>query len=112
MKSSGRASKQKKGIGRVCPQAQPLASKPQAPNALGGGTIDNPKRALEEAIRIVIVDDHPLFRHGLAQLINSDDGFAVCGEAGSAPEALTLIRKIRPHLVIVDLSLKGPGGLE
>jgi DNA-binding NarL/FixJ family response regulator len=93
-------------------QPQPLASKPQAPNALSGGTVDNPKSELPEAIRIIIVDDHPLFRHGLTQLINSDDGFAVCGEASSAPEALTLIRKLKPHMVIVDLSLKGPGGLE
>lgn len=93
-------------------QPQPLASKPQVPNALGGGTIDNPKCDMQEAIRIVIVDDHPLFRHGLAQLINSDDGFAVCGEASSAPEALTLIRKLKPNLAIVDLTLKGPGGLE
>src|SRR6266550_3841219 len=78
--------------------AQPVPSKPQAPNALSGGSIENPKAEMPEAIRIIIVDDHPLFRHGLTQLINSDDGFAVCGEASSAPEALTLIRKLKPHL--------------
>jgi len=74
--------------------------------------IDNPKCDKAEAIRIIIVDDHPLFRHGLTQLLNSDDGFYVCGEATGAPEALTLIRKLKPHLAIVDLGLKGPGGLE
>jgi DNA-binding NarL/FixJ family response regulator len=73
------------------------------------GTVPN---ALPDAIRIVIVDDHPLFRHGLAQLLGSDHGFCVCGEASSAPEALGLIRKLKPDLVIVDLGLKGPGGLE
>jgi DNA-binding NarL/FixJ family response regulator len=83
-----------------------------APNALSGGVIDNPKCDLPESIRIVVVDDHPLFRHGLTQLLNSDDGFSVCGEASSAPEALTLIRKLKPNLAIVDLGLKGPGGLE
>ena len=67
---------------------------------------------MTEAIRIVVVDDHPLFRHGLVQLLNSDDGFAVMGEASSAPEAMTLMRKLKPHLVIADLGLKGPGGLE
>lgn len=59
-----------------------------------------------------MVDDHPLFRHGLVQLLNSDDGFAVCGEAGNSPEALSLIRRLKPHLAIVDLGLKGPNGLE
>ncbi|MDQ2825004.1 MAG: response regulator transcription factor [Verrucomicrobiota bacterium] len=93
-------------------QPKPLPSKPQAPDALSGGTVDNPKCELPEAIRIIVVDDHPLFRHGLVQLLNSDDGFSVCGEASSAPEALTLTRKLKPHLVIVDLGLKGPGGLE
>jgi DNA-binding NarL/FixJ family response regulator len=93
-------------------QPKPLPSKPQAPDALSGGVVDNPKCALPEAIRIVVVDDHPLFRHGLVQLLNSDDGFSVCGEASSAPEALTLVRKLKPHMVIVDLGLKGPGGLE
>jgi DNA-binding NarL/FixJ family response regulator len=91
---------------------QPLASKPVAPNALSGGLVANPKADLEESIRIVVVDDHPLFRHGLVQLLNSDDGFAVIGEASSAPEALSLIRKTKPDLAIVDLGLKGPGGLE
>jgi DNA-binding NarL/FixJ family response regulator len=46
--------------------------------------VANPKCALPESVRIVVVDDHPLFRHGLIQLLNSDDGFSVCGEAGSA----------------------------
>src|SRR5207248_6308942 len=61
---------------------------------------------------VLIVDDHPLFRHGLAQLINSDDAYSICGEASSAPEAMTLVRKLRPKLAIVDLGLKGPSGIE
>jgi DNA-binding NarL/FixJ family response regulator len=93
-------------------QPQPVPSKPHAPSALGSGTVDNPKKDLPEAIRIVVVDDHPLFRHGLVQLLNSDDGFAVIGEASSAPEAMTLVRKLKPNLVIADLGLKGPNGLE
>src|SRR4051812_22166409 len=66
-------------------QPRPLTSKPVAPDSLSGGVVDNPKCELPEAIRIVVVDDHPLFRHGLVQLLNSDDGFSVCGEASSAP---------------------------
>ena len=75
-------------------------------------TNQNPKCELPQAKRIVIVDDHPLFRKGLEQLINSEDGFAVCGEANNAPEAMDVIRKLNPDLAIVDLSLPGANGIE
>jgi DNA-binding NarL/FixJ family response regulator len=64
------------------------------------------------AKRIVIVDDHPLFRKGLEQLIHSDGAFAVCGEASTAAEAMDAIRKLGPDLAIVDLSLPGANGIE
>jgi len=73
---------------------------------------ESKERHRSNSIRILAVDDHPLFRHGLVQLLNSDPGFSVCGECGSAPEALTLIRKLHPDLVIADVGLKGPSGLE
>jgi DNA-binding NarL/FixJ family response regulator len=75
-------------------------------------TNKNPKCDSPGAKRIVIVDDHPLFRKGLQELIHSDDSFAVCGEAGSASEAMDVIRKLQPDLVIVDLSLPGANGIE
>jgi DNA-binding NarL/FixJ family response regulator len=75
-------------------------------------TNKNPKCDAPEAKRIVIVDDHPLFRKGLEQLIHSDGGFAVCGEAGNASEAMEVIRKLDPDLAIVDLSLPGANGIE
>ncbi len=75
-------------------------------------TNKNPKCDLPEAKRIVIIDDHPLFRKGLEQLIHSEDGFAVCGEANNAPEAMDVIRKLNPDLAIVDLSLPGANGIE
>ena len=70
------------------------------------------KRTTTETIRILVVDDHPLFRHGLVQLLNSERSFNVVGEASGAPEALTLARQLNPTMVIVDLGLKGPSGLE
>jgi DNA-binding NarL/FixJ family response regulator len=70
------------------------------------------KSRATEDISIVVVDDHPLFRHGLIQLLNSDDAFDVIGEASTAPEALTIVRRLKPTMVIVDLGLKGPSGLE
>src|SRR3989440_10098726 len=67
----------------------------------------------EKPKRIVIVDDHPLFRKGLEQLINSsDDAFKICGEAGDASEGMSVIRQLSPDLVIVDLSLPGANGIE
>lgn len=61
---------------------------------------------------VVIVDDHPLFRHGLTQLIESDGTLCVCGQAGSAPEGLSEIRRCKPDLAIVDVGLKGTNGIE
>jgi DNA-binding NarL/FixJ family response regulator len=75
-------------------------------------TNKNPKCDVPDAKRIVIVDDHPLFRKGLEQLIHSDGAFAICGEASSAPEAMDVIRKLDPDLAIVDLSLPGANGIE
>lgn len=62
--------------------------------------------------RIILVDDHPVMRHGLAQLIHSESGLQVCGQAGSAAEALGLISSLRPDLVVVDLTLPDKNGLE
>jgi DNA-binding NarL/FixJ family response regulator len=75
-------------------------------------TNKNPKCEQPDAKRIVIVDDHPLFRKGLEELIHSDASFAVCGEAGNASEGIQVIRQLRPDLAIVDLSLPGANGIE
>jgi DNA-binding NarL/FixJ family response regulator len=75
-------------------------------------TNQNPKCDAPDAKRIVIVDDHPLFRKGLEELIHSDGTFAVCGEASNASEGIEVIRKLGPDLAIVDLSLPGANGIE
>jgi DNA-binding NarL/FixJ family response regulator len=85
---------------------------PRAKANFTRSTNENPKCELPDAKRIVIIDDHPLFRKGLEQLIHSDGSFQVCGEAGNAPEAMELIRKIEPDLATVDLSLPGANGIE
>src|SRR5205814_7141268 len=75
-------------------------------------TNNSPRCDSPDVKRMVIVDDHPLFRKGLEQLINSHDGFAVCGEAENGPAAMGIIRRIVPDLVIVDLNLPGANGIE
>ena len=62
--------------------------------------------------KVVIVDDHPLFRERLAQLINHELDLEVVGEAESAKEAIHLIRDRSPDLAIIDITLKGSSGLE
>jgi DNA-binding NarL/FixJ family response regulator len=91
---------------------QAIPSDVKSNGVMGSGPEAGSKRALSQSVRIVVVDDHPLFRHGLIQLLNSDEGFAVCGEASSAGEALDVVRKVKPNLVIADLGLKGPNGIE
>jgi DNA-binding NarL/FixJ family response regulator len=62
--------------------------------------------------RIVIIDDHPLIRWGLERLINSRDHLVVCGEAGNAADGMTVIRKTKPDLVVIDVGLPGANGIE
>jgi DNA-binding NarL/FixJ family response regulator len=62
--------------------------------------------------RILLVDDHPTFRHGLAQLITAEEGLTICGEAGDAAQGISAARALKPELIILDISLPGSNGLE
>ncbi|HEV2330326.1 MAG TPA: response regulator transcription factor [Verrucomicrobiae bacterium] len=62
--------------------------------------------------RILIVDDHPMMRQGLAQLIGAEPDMAVCGEAEDAGRALDAVGDLKPDLVLADISLPGKNGLE
>lgn len=62
--------------------------------------------------RIFIVDDHPIVRKGLGQLINQEEDLVICGEADNAEAALELLKKVKPDLAIVDISLRGIDGIE
>ncbi|WP_300932721.1 response regulator transcription factor [Prosthecobacter sp.] len=62
--------------------------------------------------RIVLIDDHPIMRHGLAQLIRAEDGLDVIGEAGSAREGLEVVANLKPDLAVIDLTLPDKNGLE
>jgi DNA-binding NarL/FixJ family response regulator len=61
---------------------------------------------------VLIVDDHPLLRQGLALLINQQQDMQVCGESEEAQTAMQAIARQRPDIVILDISLNGPDGLE
>ena len=61
----------------------------------------------KEIIKILIVDDHPLLRQGIKQVIELEDDLRVCGEASSANEAIDMINRDKPVIVIVDITLTG-----
>ena len=62
--------------------------------------------------RILLVDDHPLLRQGIAQTIEAEPDLQVAGQAGDAEEAVAMFDSIEPDLVITDISLPGVNGLE
>jgi DNA-binding NarL/FixJ family response regulator len=65
-----------------------------------------------EKLRILLVDDHPMVRERLAEVIHREPDLAVCGEAEDRFKALELVTATRPHLAIVDLTLKKSNGME
>ena len=73
----------------------------------------NAQRATQARKKAVfVVDDHPLLRQGLAQMINREPDLMVCGEAEEAQAALKEISALKCDIIIVDISLKGPDGLD
>lgn len=70
------------------------------------------RRAAQIKKRILIVDDHPMMRQGLVQLIEAEPDLSVCGEAETACEAFEAIAEVKPDLVLADISLPDRSGLE
>ena len=62
--------------------------------------------------RILIVDDHPIVREHLGQLIQQQQDLAMCGEADDLVSGMAAVRKLRPDMVIMDISLKGAYGMD
>jgi DNA-binding NarL/FixJ family response regulator len=65
-----------------------------------------------EKIQVVIIDDHPLFRQGLRQVIESDPRFELVAEAGDGEKGFQLILTTKPHVAILDINLPAASGLE
>ena len=62
--------------------------------------------------KVLIVDDHPVVRYGLVQMLSNELDLEICGEAASAQEALALVDQRKPDVAVVDISLKGTNGIE
>lgn len=74
--------------------------------------MQNVTKDSEKTIRLMLVDDHPLVRRGLAELISDEPHLEVCAQMASAEDALQDIDQINPDLVIVDVTLPGMNGVE
>lgn len=67
--------------------------------------------SIDSAETVVVIDDHPLFRKGVCQLLELDDAFRVVGEAGSGAEGVRLVAERQPDLVLLDLNMRGMDGI-
>lgn len=63
-------------------------------------------------VRILIVDDHPVVRHGMTQLIEEEADLKVCGQAADAAEAMKVLREAKFDLAVVDITLKSSSGID
>lgn len=70
------------------------------------------KNDLKHKTKILLVDDHPIFRKGLIHLINDEEDMYVCGESEDVFSAVQEIKKNKPDMIIVDITLKDTSGLE
>jgi DNA-binding NarL/FixJ family response regulator len=88
----------------VCGKSQPM--KLDEPSALLGTEISPSQK------RLLVVDDHPVFRHGLRRLLDEEKDLEICGEAETAQEGLKALRRLRPDGILLDVSLPGTNGIE
>ncbi len=63
-------------------------------------------------VRIVLLEDHVLFRSGIKQMLSAEQGFSIVGEAGSGLEGLDLVEKVQPDVVLLDITLPELSGIE
>ncbi len=69
-------------------------------------------RMTKESLKLLVVDDHAIVRHGLAVLLDGAAGFEIRGEAGSVAEAREALNRLKPDILIIDITLRDGNGLE
>lgn len=72
----------------------------------------NQQQPASAAQRVLIIDDHPLFRKGVADLLSLEPGLQLVGEAASGEEGIALAQRLAPDLILLDLNMRGMDGVE
>ncbi|MFZ2269196.1 MAG: two-component system response regulator NarL [Azonexus sp.] len=67
---------------------------------------------MPDITRVLVIDDHPLFRRGVCQLLELEPGYTVVGEAAGGQEGIDRAKQLDPDLILLDLNMKGMNGLE
>lgn len=67
---------------------------------------------MQETLKVLLIDDHPLMRRGIKQLVELDDNFEVIADVGSGAEGISVALQTSPDLIILDLNMKGLSGLD
>jgi DNA-binding NarL/FixJ family response regulator len=70
------------------------------------------ERKGDAKIKVLLLEDHPMFRDQITRVINEEPDMEVCGAADNVSDGFEMVRRLEPDLAIVDISLKGPGGIE
>ncbi len=91
-----------------CPLPSPKAGHGHVPVA----TSTDPRQSDDGRIRLVLVDDHIVMRQGLAILLREESDMVIVGEAGDGDAAVQLVQRVRPDVVLMDISLPGMNGIE
>src|SRR5699024_4643059 len=77
-----------------------------------GGVHGDRERSAMSAVRTIVVDDHPVVRDGLAAMLGADERITVVGIAGDGREAVALVGRLDPDVVLMDLRMPGTSGSE
>lgn len=91
-------------------RAVPARSRPA--RAASAATGDRSRAANPAKRRVLLVDDHPMTREGLAAIINRQDDLEVCCEAGNPAEAMSALSRLKPDLMVTDMTMPGRSGIE
>ncbi|MBF0752517.1 MULTISPECIES: two-component system response regulator NarL [unclassified Pasteurella] len=67
---------------------------------------------MQEKLRVLLIDDHPLMRRGMKQLLELEDNFEVVADAGNGSEGISIALQTSPDLIVLDLNMKGLSGLD
>ncbi|MCX5658746.1 MAG: response regulator transcription factor [Planctomycetota bacterium] len=98
--------------GRLVDVGESSGGLEDGPPALRPAAMRSPQPAPERRIRVVLADDHTILRQGIAGLLRRQEDIEVVGEAGDGEEAVEMVRRLRPDVVVMDITMPRMSGIE